>query len=75
MASLAIFYDIFQDKQYNSRLNRRSAITALCMYDKEDVEAAQRSPGDYPNIDLLQRVYNQGLELEFVVEEIIFRRK
>ncbi|MEW5302128.1 MAG: hypothetical protein WDW36_004938 [Sanguina aurantia] len=69
LASLAIFYDISKDDQYKSRLTRKSAITALCMYDRDDVDAAANSPGDYPNIDLLQRVYNQGLELDFVVEE------
>eukprot|EP00955_Chlamydomonas_euryale_P109070 365904-Chlamydomonas_euryale.AAC.11 len=42
-----------------------SAITALCMYDREDVDAAAANPGDYPNIDLLQRVYSEGLEFEF----------
>lgn len=36
-ASLAIFYDIYKDDQYACKLNRRSAITALCMYDKDDV--------------------------------------
>lgn len=69
-ASLAIFYDIYKDDQYQCKLNRRSAITALCMFDKEDVSAARSSPGDFPNIDLLHRVYNEGLELEFVVEEL-----
>ena len=53
MASMAIFNDIARDDQYRSRLNRKSAITALCMYDREDVDAAQRNPGDFPNIDLL----------------------
>lgn len=33
-ASLAIFYDIFKDDQYAAKLTRRSAITALCMYDR-----------------------------------------
>lgn len=69
-ASLAIFYDIFKDDQYQAKLNRRSAITALCMYDREDVAAARAAPGDFPNIDLLHRVYNEGLELDFVVDEI-----
>ena len=53
MASMAIFNDIAKDEQYRSRLTRKSAITALCMYDREDVDAAQRTPGDFPNIDLL----------------------
>ncbi len=71
MASLAIFYDIYKDDQYKSRLTRKSAMTALCMYDRDDVQEAQNSPGEYPNIDLLFRVYNQGLDLEFVVEEFM----
>lgn len=33
-ASLAIFYDIYKDDQYQAKLNRRSAITALCMFDR-----------------------------------------
>jgi hypothetical protein len=33
-ASLAIFMDIYSDSQYNKRLSRKSAITALCMYDR-----------------------------------------
>jgi hypothetical protein len=33
-ASLAIFMDIYSDSQYNQRLSRKSAITALCMYDR-----------------------------------------
>lgn len=68
-ASLAIFYDIFQDDQYGARLSRKSAMTALCMYDRDDVEAARSTPGDYPNIDLLYKVYEQGLEYSLVVEE------
>jgi hypothetical protein len=68
LASLAIFYDIWGDDQYGRRLTRKSAITALCMYDRDDVDAAGRRPGDYPCIDLLQRVYNQGLELELQVD-------
>lgn len=32
---------------------------------------ARAHPGNFPNIDLLHRVYNEGLELEFVVEEIV----
>ena len=68
-ASLAIFMDIYQDDQYSKRLTRKSAITALCMYDREDVDRAQQHPGDYPNIDLLQRVYAEGLDLEMVVEQ------
>jgi hypothetical protein len=68
-ASLAIFMDIYQDDQYNKRLTRKSAITALCMFDREDVDQAQQQPGDYPNIDLLQRVYAEGLDLELVVEQ------
>ncbi|KAG2440677.1 hypothetical protein HYH02_010256 [Chlamydomonas schloesseri] len=71
LASLAIFYDIYKDEQYKSRLTRKSAMTALCMYDRDDVEEAQKSPGDYPNIDLLFRVYNQGMDLEFEVEEFM----
>lgn len=69
MASLAIFYDIYKDDQYKAQLTRKSAITALCMYDRDDVEEAQRSPGAFPNIDLLHRVYNEGLELDFCVQE------
>lgn len=69
MASLAIYYDIWGDAQYGRKLTRRSAITALCMYDRDDVSAAERSPGSYPCIDLLQRVYAEGLELDFEVEE------
>lgn len=69
LASLAIFSDIFKDDQYGARLSRKSAITALCMYDRDDVDGAARRPGDYPNIDLLQRIYKDGLDLEFVVEE------
>ncbi|KAG2488405.1 hypothetical protein HYH03_013089 [Edaphochlamys debaryana] len=71
LASLAIFYDIYKDEQYKSRLTRKSAMTALCMYDRDDVAEAQNSPGDYPNIDLLYRVYNEGLDLEFKVEEFM----
>ncbi|GFR51613.1 hypothetical protein Agub_g14039 [Astrephomene gubernaculifera] len=71
MASLAIFYDIYKDEQYKSRLTRKSAMTALCMYDRDDVQEAQNTPGDYPNIDLLFRVYSQGMDLEFVVEEFM----
>lgn len=70
MASMAIFYDIYKDDQYNCRLSRRSAITALCMYDRDDVNEARNKPGEFPNIDLLHRVYNEGMELEFVVDEI-----
>lgn len=69
-ASLAIFYDIYKDDQYSRRLSRRSAITALCMFDRDDVADARSSPGTFPNIDLLHRVYNEGLELEFVVDEV-----
>jgi hypothetical protein len=69
-ASMAIFYDIYKDDQYQCKLNRRSAITALCMFDKDDVSAARSNPGDFPNIDLLHRVYNEGLEMDFVVDEI-----
>ncbi|PNH10140.1 hypothetical protein TSOC_003150 [Tetrabaena socialis] len=71
LASLAIFYDIYKDEQYKSRLTRKSAMTALCMYDRDDVQEAQNTPGDYPNIDLLFRVYNQGMDLDFVVEEFM----
>ncbi|GFH26731.1 uncharacterized protein HaLaN_24927 [Haematococcus lacustris] len=70
MASLAIFYDIYKDEQYGCRLTRKSALTALCMYDRDDVDAASRSPGEFPNIDLLQKVYEQGLDVELVVEEV-----
>ena len=70
LASLAIFYDIYKDDQYRSVLSRKSAMTALCMYDREDISEAEKSPGAFPNIDLLYRVYNQGLEVEFVVEEV-----
>eukprot|EP00878_Enallax_costatus_P023081 GHUV01024540.1.p1 GENE.GHUV01024540.1~~GHUV01024540.1.p1 ORF type:complete len:150 (-),score=14.61 GHUV01024540.1:183-632(-) len=69
-ASMAVFYDIYKDDQYNCRLTRRSAITALCMYDRDDVNEARNKPGEFPNIDLLHRVYNEGLDLEFVVDEI-----
>lgn len=40
------------------------------MYDRDDVEEAQRTPGAFPNIDLLHRVYNEGLELDFCVQEL-----
>jgi len=70
MASLAIFYDIYKDDQYNCKLSRRSAITALCMYDKDDVSEARQNPGTFPNIDLLHRVYNEGLDVEFAVDEV-----
>ncbi|KAI8467722.1 MAG: hypothetical protein J3K34DRAFT_429708 [Monoraphidium minutum] len=70
LASLAVFSDIHGDEQYARRLTRRSAITALCMYDRDDVSAAERAPGTFPNIDLLQRVYKDGLDLEFVLEEM-----
>jgi hypothetical protein len=33
------------------------------------VSDARAAPGTFPNIDLLHRVYNEGLELDFVVEE------
>jgi len=69
LASLAIFHDIRADEQYGGRLTRKSAITALCMFDQDDVSAAARRPGDYPNIDLLQRVYAEGLELTIELEE------
>lgn len=69
MASLAIFYDIFSDDQYAARLTRKSALTALCMFDKEDVSRAQSKPGDYPNIDLLFKVCEGNLDLPFEVEE------
>jgi hypothetical protein len=39
------------------------------MYDQDDVTAAARAPGDYPVIDLLQRVYKEGLELTIALEE------
>lgn len=68
-ASLAIFYDISQDAQYGGRLTRKSALTALCMYDGEDVEAARSEPGAFPNIDLLLDVYARGLDLGILVEE------
>lgn len=71
LASLAIFYDVYKDDQYNGRLTRKSAITALCMFDQDDVREAQSKPGNFPNIDLLFRVYNQGLDLDIVVEEFI----
>lgn len=45
LASLAIFYDIYGDDQYARRLTRRSAITALCMYDRDDVSAAEVGGG------------------------------
>jgi hypothetical protein len=69
MASLAILYDIAGDDQYAKRLTRRSALTALCMYDRDDVAAAERSPGDYPVIDLLRRVVGEGLDLALEVDE------
>eukprot|EP00798_Chlamydomonas_sp_ICE-L_P011064 gene11064-18671_t len=70
MASLAIFYDLWKDKQYGSRLSRKSALTALCMYDQDDVAEAGANPGQYPNIDLLQKVYSEGMDVAFVVEEV-----
>jgi hypothetical protein len=70
LASLAIFADLGADDQYGSRLTRKSAMTALCMYDRDDVTAAEREPGAFPNIDLLQRVYSEGMEVAFVVEEL-----
>ena len=69
-ASLAIFSDICSDAQYNSRLNRKSALTALCMFDRDDVDEAKSEAGVFPNIDLLVKVYNEGLDLEMVVEEL-----
>jgi hypothetical protein len=69
LASLAVFTEMWRDEQYGGRLNRRSAITALCMYDRDDVAAARVKPGAYPNIDLLERVYREGLDVEVVVEE------
>ena len=39
------------------------------MYDRDDVDEAQRIPGAFPNIELLHRVYNEGLELDFCVQE------
>ena len=74
MASLAIFTDICADDQYHNTINRKSAITALCMFDKDDVADARVSPGDFPNIDLLQRVFSEGLSLEVKVEEMELRR-
>jgi len=56
--------------RHRAQLTRKSAITALCMYDRDDVEEAQRTPGAFPNIDLLHRVYNEGLELDFCVQEL-----
>ncbi|GBF95646.1 hypothetical protein Rsub_08628 [Raphidocelis subcapitata] len=69
LASLAIFYDIWGDDQYGRRLTRKSALTMLCMYDSDDTAGAEARPGDYPNIALLRRVLEEGLDLEFVVEE------
>ena len=54
---------------FRSQLTLKSAITALCMYDRDDVDEAQRIPGAFPNIELLHRVYNEGLELDFCVQE------
>jgi hypothetical protein len=70
-ASLAIFTEMWRsDDHYGGRLNRRSAITALCMYDRDDVAAArQQGAGLYPSIDLLEKVYAEGLDVEVVVEE------
>lgn len=68
-ASLAIFWDVYKDEQYKKRLNRKSALTALCMFDRDDVMLAQKTPGDFPNIDLLNRVIKDGMDVEFVVEE------
>ena len=70
-ASMAIFSDICSDSQYNSRLNRKSALTALCMYDRDDVEKARSEPGVFPNIDLLHKVYTEGLDLEVKVEDVL----
>lgn len=43
----------------------------LCaLYRRDDVSDARSNPGNFPNIDLLHRVYNEGLELEFVVDEV-----
>lgn len=39
------------------------------MYDRDDVDEAQRTPGAFPNMDLLHRVYNEGLVLDFSVQE------
>jgi len=75
LASLAIFTEMWRangagSDAYGGRLNRRSAITALCMYDRDDVAAARaKGPGLYPSIDLLERVYREGLDVEVVVEE------
>lgn len=69
LASLAVFTEMWRDEQYGGRLNRRSAITALCMYDRDDVAAARSKPGLYPNIDVLERIYREGLDVEVVVEE------
>lgn len=69
LASLAVFTEMWRDEQYGGRLDRRSAITALCMYDRDDVAAARAKPGLYPNIDVLERIYREGLEVEVVVEE------
>ena len=69
LASLAVFTEMWRDAQYKGRLDRRAAITALCMYDRDDVAAARLRPGLYPNIDVLERVYREGLDVEVVVEE------
>jgi hypothetical protein len=70
LASLAVWTEMWRrDEQYGGRLNRRSAITALCMYDRDDVASARVKPGAYPNIELLERVYREGLDVEVVVEE------
>lgn len=29
------------------------------MYDRDDVDEAERNPGKFPNIDLLRRIYNE----------------
>lgn len=42
----------------------------LCLYVSVRHTAARAAPGDFPNIDLLQRVYSEGLEMDFVVEEV-----
>jgi hypothetical protein len=69
-ASLAILYDIAKDRNYGGKLQRKSATTALCMYDTEDVIYAIGHPGEFPNIDVLRRIADEGLDVGLEVELI-----
>lgn len=42
----------------------------LCACCRDDINEAQKSPGAFPNIDLLHRVYSEGLDLDIQVEEL-----